>query len=65
VAEEQSASPQIRGLADLADEIDQPFNLIVSARTTTVSAEVQRLVAQTGGTILRYNPTTNTLSPWP
>jgi len=56
---------QIRGMADLARQQGVPFNLIVSGRTTTISQTVQDLVRQTGGTILRFDPVTNSLLPWP
>ena len=59
------ATPQIRGMADLARRQGLPFNLIVSTRNTTISAQVLELVRQSGGTVLRFDPATNSLLPWP
>ena len=57
-----SLSNQLRAQIKLAGENNQPFNLVVSPRTRTVSEPLWRQVRNTGGDIYVYNPATKDLT---
>lgn len=53
---------QLRGQIKVANDTDQPLNLVVSPRTHSVSKELMFQVRETGGDIYRYNPATGDLT---
>lgn len=53
-------SPQTRGFEEVAKSINQPFSLIVSPRTQTVSKPLQDAIRNTGGTVFRFDTTSGT-----
>ena len=57
-------SDQLRAQIRHAGVTGQPFNLVVSQRTSRISAEVLRQVRATGGEIYRYNPGTGEFSKY-
>ena len=59
-----SMSDQLRAQIRHAGVTGQPFNLVVSQRTSRISAEVLRQVRATGGEIYRYNPGTGEFSKY-
>ncbi|QCS65099.1 hypothetical protein EC609_23085 [Achromobacter denitrificans] len=57
-----SMSNQLRAQIQHAGETEQPLNLVVSPRTTNVSAELRTQIEGTGGGIYRYDPSTGELT---
>ena len=57
-----SLSNQLRAQIKLARENNQPFNLVVSPRTRTVSEPLRDAVKKTRGHIYVYNPATKDLT---
>ena len=57
-----SRTRQLDGQIALALEHKQPFNLVVSPRTQSVSGPLRRAVRETGGTVYVYNPATDALT---
>ena len=57
-----SYSPQLQAQVALARENNQPFNLVVSPRTRTVSEPLRDAVKKTRGGIYVYNPATKDLT---
>ena len=59
-----SMSDQLRAQIGFASMTGQPLSLVVSPRTTGVSAELLRQVRSTGGDVYRYNPSTGEFSKY-
>ncbi|MCW1243356.1 DUF637 domain-containing protein, partial [Pseudomonas sp. SAICEU22] len=57
-----SMSNQLRAQVKVASDTGQPLNLVVSPRTSNVSAELMRQVRSTGGDVFRYDPATGDLT---
>ena len=57
-----SRTRQLDGQIALAIEHGQPFNLVVSPRTQSVSGPLRSAVEDTGGMVYVYNPATGALT---
>ncbi|UMZ12298.1 hypothetical protein I9018_00895 [Pseudomonas sp. MPFS] len=61
-----SMSDQLRAQLQLAEMTGQPFNLVVSPRTQSISAplkaRIDAVTSKVGGGIYRYDPSTKLLS---
>ena len=57
-----SYSPQLQAQVALARENNQPFNLVVSPRTRTVSGPLRDAVEDARGHVYVYDPVTKELS---
>ncbi len=61
-----TSTAQLRGEFDLAiNTFKLPFNLVVSMNNQSISQSVQDMVQRSGGTIVRFDPSTGSFLPWP
>jgi len=57
-----SDSDQLRAQFKLAIDSGQPFNLVISPRTETISGPLSEKIRQAGGEIFQFDASTNTFS---